>query len=114
MAEEQIRFKIEKRTSYEEQMETEKKNTIINAFLCGAFGLMAIAASAAAVKSTNVSIFLTNYNLVAGILDSSIFANRLKALIESISNKTMLKDKFEDINMELEMLENEEGKGMSK
>ena len=113
MVEEQKKFKILKRTSYEEQISQESKEATKNTFL---FGLAAAAAlcffTVTAHENTDNALRLMHMSF--GLLSTGLSVYHLKGLIESISKKTNLQSKVEDINSELEMLENEESRGMSR
>lgn len=113
MTNEQKRFKIQKIESYKEQISEENKESTKKTFL---FGLAAAAAlctfTAAANASTDTASQVINASW--GVLNTSLSAYQLKGLIESISRKTNLQSKVEDICSELEMPENEESRGMGK
>ncbi len=108
MTEEQKRFKIKKRTSYEEQISKENKIAVMSTIFFG------IAAGAVVSRFTNYSIGGEFGESLIGTASSMIGAGSLKSLIEAISRKTMLEGKVEDINTELEMPENKESRGMSR
>ncbi len=111
MTNEQKRFKIQKIESYEKQISEENKKSIEKTFL---FGLAAAAAlctfTSAAHATTNNALGLVCMSF--GLANTGLSAYHLKGLIESISKKTNLQSKVEDINNELEMPENEESRGM--
>ncbi len=113
MTDEQKRFKIQKKESYEEQISQENKRSTQKTFL---FGLAAAAAlcNFTAVANAKVDNVLQLVNFFLGLTNTGLGAYQLKGLIESISRKTNLQSKVEDINSELEMHENEESKGMGK
>ncbi len=111
MTNEQKRFKIQKKESYEKQISEENKEITKKTFL---FGLAAAAAlctfTAVAHAATNNTLGLAN--MYFGLVNTGLGAYQLKGLIESISKKTNLQSKVEDINNELEMPKNEESRGM--
>lgn len=113
MTNEQKRFKIQKIESYKKQISEENKESTKKTFL---FGFAAAAAlctfTAAAHSNTNDALGLVNMSL--GLVNTGLSAYHLKGLIESISKKTNLQSKVEDINNELEMPENEESRGMRR
>ena len=113
MTNEQKRFKIQKIESYEKQISEENKESVRKTFL---FGLAAAAAlctfTAAAHANTDNPLQLVNISF--GLANTGLGAYHLKGLIESISRKTNLQSKVEDINSELEMPENEESRGMRR
>lgn len=113
MTEEQKRFKILKRTSYEEQISQENKEATKKTFL---FGFSAAAAilifSAAAQQNIDAATKLVDVGL--GLLNTGFGVYHLKGLIQAIGKKTMLQGKIEDINTELESPENEESRGMRR
>lgn len=112
MTEEQKRFKILKKESYEEQISEENKRATIKTFLMGVSSAGVLLAISGLTKSANLTMALANMGLV--FLNAGYAAYHLKALIDAISRKTMLQYKVEDINTELEMLENEESRGMRR
>ena len=113
MTEEQKRFKILKRTSYEEQIAQESKEATKITFSLGLSAAAAIviflAASQQGVGST-ARIVETGL----GLLNTGIGAYELKNLMQAISKKTMLEGKIDDIDTELEMFENNESRGMKR
>lgn len=113
MTEEQKKFKILKRTSYEEQISQENKESTKKTFLFGLFAAAALCAFSTAACA-NVDRTLGFINIFLGSVNTGLGAYNLKGLIESISKKTKLQMKVEDINSELEMPENEESRGMRK
>ena len=111
MTEEEKRFKIQKIESYEKEISKENKESINKTFL---FGLSAAAAFCAFYVDT---ITETSYNsqlIFLGLADAGFSAYHLIGLIESISRKTNLQSKIENINSELERLESRESKGMRR
>ena len=108
MTEEQKRYKISKRTRYEEQISQENKNAIIKTF---SFGFSAAAALISLSASLHHEYLATKiFDLVIGIFNTGYAAYHLKGLIESISKKTMFQGKVEDIDVELEIPEEEKCK----
>ena len=112
MTEEQKRFKISKRTSYEKQISTEEKCATLTAFAVG----VAAAAAIINISSASQEVETTARLIESGVgyLFSGFGTYNLKLLIEAISRKTVLEGKVEDINTELEMPENEESRGMRR
>lgn len=112
MTDEQKRFKIQKIEHYNEQISQENKETIKNTFSLG----LAVAGTVCFFKT----IPNVNYNeafqlicLSLGLANIGYSAYSLKNLMESISRKTNLQSKADDINSELEIseeLEMSEGK----
>ena len=113
MTNEQKRFKIQKIESYEKQISEENKEATKKTFL---FGLAAAAALCffAATAHENIDNALRLVNMPFGLVSTGLSVYHLKGLIESISKKTNLQSKVEDINSELEMPENEESRGMGR
>lgn len=109
MTEQERRFKIEKRTSYEEQIEKNNEKIVIAAIAVGLSG----AAVCLTLPSVDLSNFASN-EAVVGCVCAVLGGIDLKNLIESICRKVMYQSKIEDINTELEMLEQEESRGMKK
>ncbi len=112
MTEEQKRFKILKRESYEEQISEESKRATIKTFIMGLSSAAALVTFLAASKSPDLTTKLADTGL--GLLNAGYGVYHLKGLMEAISRKTMLQGKIEDINTELEMPENEESRGMRR
>lgn len=113
MNDEQKRYKILKRTSYEEQISQENKKVIESTLMLGLGAALTICALAQIIDVDNTDIIqLMNY---AGVFASStVSATYLKMLIDAISKRTMLQGKIEDINTELEMLKIEESRNMRR
>lgn len=112
MTEEQKRFKITKKESYENQISQEKKKATYKTFLVGLSSAAAIVSYLALTKDIDTTERLA---LKAGSLfttGSTVYY--MKGVIEAISKKTMLEGKIEDINTELEMPENLENRGMKR
>ena len=107
MTEEQKRFKILKRTSYEEQIAQESKEATKNTTSFGLIAAITVMMLLLASEQDYGSISRI-ICAVLGLLESRYAAYRLKNLIQAISRKTMLEGKIDDIDTELEMLENEE------
>lgn len=109
MTEEQKRFKILKKESYEQQMSEENKRATGRTFLIGFSSALAVYSFLLASKSDGLTIKIYEG---LGLLNAVYGAYQLKALMKAISKKTMLQGKIEDINTELDMPENEENRGM--
>ena len=110
--EEQKRFKILKRESYEHQMSEESKSATKEAFLMGLFSAFALLFFLESTRSIDLTTKLESIGL--GFFTTGYDVYHLKGLMEAISRKTMLEGKVEDISNELEMLENEESRGMRR
>ena len=112
MNEQEKRFKIIKKESYEEQISKENKNAVHQTIL------LAISASAA------IAVFLTASNGteimgrilfdMLGIMNSTFAAFNLNNLIENICKKINLQSKVDDINAELEMFKDEQKRGIKR
>jgi len=111
MNEEQKRFKILKKESYEQQISEKKKKTTTSVFAIGFFSSLEIYFLSYALQDS----FLLGkvFFAILGLYEAGCSANYIRILIESICEKTMLQGKVEDIVNELEMLEIEE-KGRRK
>ena len=115
MTEEQKRFKILKRTSYEEQISEYSKAATIKAFVTGLGAITALMYYKNSQQDISTIIKLVSAGM--GIVLTGISADNLTKLMIAIGKVTMLQGKIEDINTELEMPENdkiEESKGMRK
>ena len=113
MTEEQKRYKVLKRTSYEEQISQESKEATISTFWFGfsaAATIMAILFASQQDVSSTARMIYTGL----GLVNSGYGASKLNNLIQAISKKTMLEGKIDDINTELEMPEDEESRGMKR
>lgn len=111
MSEEEKRFKIKKKESYESQITEEKRNAVVKTFLLGLWVIAACASYVSAARQNDAGLAL--YRLSLGMIDSGFAISKLKKLLESISRKTMLEGKVEDIVSELELSEIEEERGKS-
>lgn len=111
--EEQKRYKVLKRTEYENEMNGENKN--ITSMTIGT-GLAALCA----IVLISQGMVGNNTYLPVGIVDLVCSLHCLKKLIESLTKKANLKIKIDDIDKEIEMLEgikidiSEESRGMSR
>lgn len=115
MTEEQRRFKVLKRTSYEEQISDEKKLIVLDTFIIGlasAASIYVLSLGASSFQYLDLNTTLLDIGL--GVSSTSVGAVHLKDLIQAIAKKTMLESKIEDINTELEAFENEEKRGIGK
>ena len=113
MTDEQKRFKIQKIESYKEQISQEDKELTKKTFLLGFTAVAAVCVFVAAPYVTDDTLRFTD--IFMGVANISFIPVHLKRLIESISKKTNLQSKIDDINNELEMSENEEkSRGMRR
>ena len=110
MTDEQKRFKIQKIEHYNEQISQENKEAIKHTFLLGISSVGAMVYYTAMPNERNEIIQYIYLSL--GLADMGLSAYWLKNLIESISRKTNLENKVDDIKSELEMLEGKESRGM--
>ena len=112
MTEEQKRFKILKRTSYEEQISKENRVAIRKTFL---FGLLAAGAIGILSKGTQQIDATTRLvDVGIGFTDTIFSVYQLNGLMQAIGKKIMLQGKIEDINTELEEPESEESRGIKR
>ena len=103
MMEEEKRFKIKKLESYEGQIVSENKNVTQYTFW---LGVSALAATSLFISNTLPDpLFPETVNSLLGVVNIGIAIDYLKDLILSISRKTMLESKKEEIETELELLE---------
>lgn len=114
MTEEQKRFKIKKRVSYEEQISEENKKVIEKGVICG---ILAICAVLYLYRGFNEENYQT-LKIITGGLYTAWDAYNLKDLIKAISRKMKLQGEIKNIDAELEkfeeMSEKEENRGMRK
>ena len=107
MTEEEKRFKILKKESYEKNAKIEGNNMIYQAMITGVLGVTA-------VLELSGTMGVDFPNMIAGLttgIGSSIW---LANTIRSMCGLTMYESKIEDINAELEMLEQNEKGGMKR
>ena len=110
MTEEQKRYKILKRTSYEEQISYENKIATLKTFSLGISSAASLIGLAGLVTHAYIGTKLID--LTVGLLNTGFCAYHINGLMNSISRKTMLQGKIEEINEELETSENEKCKVM--
>lgn len=107
--EKEKRFKILKIEKYNEQIDEEKCKITIYAIVLGAM--------ATSIISCTVPLSLSRpliFNEIMNALAVGVSVYSLKELISAIVKKTILTTKVEDLNAELDMLEDEESKGMTR
>lgn len=112
MTQDEKRFKIKQKISYEEQLNKEKKNADKSLFWTGFCALMGVMSLASINHPSNGQIEQTIFTL-ATITHGGVSVYCVKELIKSICKKTLLQDKIKDISSELKLDDNEQkGKGM--
>lgn len=108
----QRRFKIKKKTDYENIVSQEEKEIV------GSVWRLGVCAAALVLSVCAIVIPFDLWLRIVGLVELGIgsigFSAYLKRLIESISRKTMYEGKIEDINLELLMYGDEESKGMRR
>lgn len=109
MIEEERRFKILKRTSYKELKEKESKKLTKAVFSTGVSSILVVTGIYGMINFDIPMI-----GLLCGIVYSVDTVSNLKNVIEAICKKTMYESKIEDIDRELEMLEQNESRGMRR
>lgn len=111
MTEEERRYKILKKESYEELAKKERKDGVI-------YGLATGMGAAALIITANQIIMSDAKSLIIGCLGvlvpGLVTGENLFYTISSICKKTMYESKIEDIDRELEMLELNEKGGMKR
>lgn len=108
MTDTEKRFKIKKRTRYEELKNKKVRKLIRNINILGIHIIIFIYYTQRLFDGTlfNSSYaFIWSWNLVAGV-------HKLDSIVDLINEITKLKDKIENNNTELEMDENEKSKGL--
>ena len=104
MTETEKRYKVLKKTSYNAQISNENKTITLRTFLFGIASLATICAVANATRYTvDTELSTRIIEMTLGMIDTTYAAYNLKKMIESISTKTMLKNRIEDIDDELEI-----------
>lgn len=118
ISEEQIgelkRFKIEKKNSYEQDINVENKRMIYSIFGLGISALAIIIINQISPLDTMAEDGLDMTTLISLISIVCSDISLLFLLVKSVANKIALKVNLEQINNELEMLELEEKRGKSK
>lgn len=109
MTEEEKRFKILKKESYEELKEKENKKVTKIVFWTGVTSIIVVTCI---YEMSNFEI--SELGLLSGIVYSAYTVGNLKNVIEAICKKTKYESKIEDIDRELEMLEQNESRGMKR
>lgn len=109
MTEQEKRFKILKKESYEELKEKESKKVTKAVFWTGVTSAYVVTCI---YGMSNFEI--PEIGLLGGIVFSAYTVGNLKNVIASICKKTMYESKIEDIDRELEMLEQNESRGMRR
>ncbi len=112
MTEEEKRFKVLKKISYEEQISKENKRITMNTFAFGLASIGAVLCYTLGTDMNNIYGKITEYLVASG--DFIIAIEYLKVIVGAITRKTILDSKIEDINNELDMLQMEESKGMER
>ena len=115
MTEEEKRFKILKKESYEELVKKERKDGAI-------YGITTGIGAAALILLGNIATEIISMGDLEELILSCVgmFApgfvtgESLFFTISSICKKTMYESKIEDIDRELEMLEQNESRGMKR
>lgn len=105
MTNENKKFRIEQIDRYEEQISEEERNATKQTFLFGlSSAAMVSCLSTQGYLDPNTTIHFIE--LFLGLLNAGMGAHSLKSLIVSISRKTALQEKLEELKME-ESNENE-------
>ena len=104
MTNEQRRYKITRKQSYESLSEDEERKAVIKAI---GFGLSAAAAAICfgAYSNSDIDAELRIMDVVLGMLNTGFSVYHLKGLIEALIKKTMYRSKIEEIKDELDMPE---------
>ena len=111
MTEEQKKFKILKKESYEQQISEKDKQITSSTFSAGILAAGAILLLPNVIQSPTLLHQISF--MVLGLINAGYSIKYVRILIELICQKTMLQGKVEDIYNELEMLEMEEKRGRS-
>ena len=99
MTNENKKFRVEQIDRYEEQISEEKRNATKQTFLFGlSSAAMVSCLSTQGYLDPNTTIHFIS--LFLGVINAGISAHSLKSLIESISRKTALQVKLEELKME--------------
>ena len=110
MIQEEKRYKIKQKTSYEEQLNKEKKEIVGETFF---LGLSVLGTFLWYVNNgmSESELQQTMLNL-SGILSGGCGIAWIIELMKSISKKTMLQIKIDDLNLELDNSDDKKSKGM--
>ena len=109
MTNEQRRYKIVKKQSYEELMNDEEKTAAFRTFALG-LSLSAAAICFGAGSNIEIDSGLRLMDIAMGIMNTGFAVKHLKDLLEAINNKTMYKSRIVEIKEELDMPEEKEQK----
>ena len=107
MTESEKRFKILKKTSYEEQLSREETRQILKTFLLGVFVILAISSSKVfdialgILQTGNDDHDFIEFSTALSLLSSYLSVMEAGSLVKTIVKKTLLEDKIEDIELEL-------------
>ena len=107
MTESEKRFKILKKTSYEEQLSREETRQILKTFLLGVFVILAISSSKVfdialgILQTGNDDHDFIEFSTALSLLSSYLSVIEAGSLVKTIVKKTLLEDKIEDIELEL-------------
>ncbi len=101
MTDEERRFKVLKVEKYEKELSQEKILAIVSTVGLGCMAL------------SSVMAYTIEGMSVLGYLSLGVTTYNLHTMISSISKKTLLESKIDDINFELENEEKEEQRGKS-
>ncbi len=114
---EEKRFKILKKESYEEKAKKEGKSATISAILAGVTSVLVVM-TASNITSMSIATasdaLLTLVALGSSAATAGLSATYLKETVDSLLKKSMYESRIEDINSELEMLEQNESRGMRR
>ena len=112
MTEEERHYKILKKTSYEEQLSEEDKY-ITKRGICLTLAATATICAFLAVEGVDSMTPRLIYTSL-GLLNVGLATKDIKEIMDTISTKTMLKNRIEDIDTELAMDDIEEGRGFRR
>lgn len=113
MTNEEKRFKVEKVKKYERELSSENRQSIKKTFLMGMSSLAAAACFSTLTKQ-NADETIKIISMILGSANIGFAICNLRGMLETVSKKTVLKTKIEDINEELEFVEQEEKRGIRK
>ena len=107
MTEEEKRYKILKKESYEKSAKKEKDKLVSGAMIAGIWGAVAVLELSGTMGADLINVLS---GMMAGAVSSLCLANTIR----SVCKATIYESKIEDIDRELEMLEQNEKGGMKR
>ena len=106
-----IKHKIKSRKRYEEEINEEKRNVTLNSIAVGATSLAAVVCFSVSFGG-DLEFERTVSTFILGMISAGASVPSIRALVTSISRKTILEDSYK-INYKIDELSKEETRGKS-